>query len=453
MAQRPVRSAYWWRRLPDWVDRLAQVGVVATDPQDERVRKATLTLTSALITVLAVIWVVTYAAFGLWLSALIPFVYQLASVASIAAFARTKRYRFFRASQLSMMLLLPFLLQWSLGGFAASSAVALWALTAPVGALVFLELRRAVPWFVAFGALVAVSGLIDAHLTDADLPGWIVTAFFVLNVLGVSTTAYLVLQYFMRARERILAELEDQHLALQAEQEKSERLLLNILPAPIAARLKDSPRIIADGFKGVTVLFADIVEFTPIADRLPPDEVVALLNRVFSAFDLLADHHNLEKIKTIGDAYMVAGGLPIPRPDHAEAVAEMALDMTEEVDRCGREVGLPLAIRVGIDTGPVVAGVIGRRKFIYDLWGDTVNTASRMESHGLAGQIQVTSRAYDRLRGRYELRERGEIDVKGKGPMRTYLLLGRAPSGTEPAVITSGSPIAPEDSAQRTGGV
>jgi class 3 adenylate cyclase len=344
------------------------------------------------------------------------------------------------------------LLQWSLGGFAQSSAVALWALTSPLGALVFLELRRAFPWFVAFVALVAFSGIIDAQLTEADVPSWIVIAFFVMNVIGVSTTVYLVLQYFMRARERILAELEEKHLALQGEQEKSERLLLSILPAPIAARLKDSSDVIADGFTGVTVLFADIVEFTPLADRLPPEEVVALLNRVFSAFDLLTQRHDLEKIKTIGDAYMVAGGLPIPRGDHAEAVAEMALDMREEVDRCGGEVGFPLTIRVGIDSGPVVAGVIGRRKFIYDLWGDTVNTASRMESHGVAGQIQVTSRAYDRLRGRYELRERGEIDVKGKGPMTTYFLLGRAPPRTESGAITTRS-AAPEDSAQRTGSV
>ena len=441
MVPRPPRYSQWWRRLPDWVDRLAQIGVVPSDSDEERVRKATLTLTSALITVLAVIWVATYGALGLWLSALIPFVYQLASVVSIAAFGRTKRYRFFRASQLSMMLALPFLLQWSLGGFGRSSAVALWGFTAPLGALVFMELRRAFPWFVAFVALVVVSGVIDARLTEADVPSWIVIAFFVINVLGVSTTVYLVLQYFMRARERILAELEEEHVALQAEQEKSERLLLNILPVPIAARLKESPDVIADGFASVTVLFADIVEFTPLTDSLPPEEVVALLNRVFSAFDVLTQRHDLEKIKTIGDAYMVAAGLPIPKPDHAEAVAEMALDMREEADRCGREVGFPLAIRIGIDSGPVVAGVIGRRKFIYDLWGDTVNTASRMESHGLAGQIQVTGRAYERLSGRYQLRERGEVDVKGKGPMTTYLLIGRAPH-TAHAAIPTKSPAA-----------
>ena len=416
---------------PAFASRLARVGVVPSDSDEERVRKATLTLTSALITVLAVVWVGTYAALGLWLSALIPFAYQLASVASIAAFARTKRYRLFRASQLSMMLVLPFLLQWSLGGFGPSSAVALWALMAPLGALVFLDLRRAFSWFMAFVALVAVSGLIDAQLTDADVPGWIAIAFFVMNVLGVSTTVYLLLQYFMRARERILAELEEKHAALKAEQEKSERLLLNILPVPIAARLKESPEVIADGFASVTVLFADIVEFTRLADRLPPEEVVALLNRVFSAFDVLTDRHDLEKIKTVGDAYVVAAGLPVPSLDHAEAMAEMALEMREEADRCGREAGVPLTIRIGMDSGPVVAGVIGRSKFTYDLWGDTVNTASRMESHGLPGHIQVSRRTYERLKGRYELRERGELDVKGKGPMTTYLLVGRVPSQAE----------------------
>jgi class 3 adenylate cyclase len=191
--------------------------------------------------------------------------------------------------------------------------------------------------------------------------------------------------------------LRREHHLLLAEQEKSERLLLNVLPASIAARLKDTDEVIADAFADVTVLFADIVDFTRRSQQIAPEQVVQVLNGLFSVFDQLAKQRGLEKIKTIGDAYMVVGGLPDPRPDHAVAVANMALAMREEVAGRFDPSGRPLAVRIGIDTGPVVAGVIGTSKFSYDLWGDTVNTASRMESHGLAGCIQVTARTYERL--------------------------------------------------------
>ena len=221
------------------------------------------------------------------------------------------------------------------------------------------------------------------------------------------------------------AALDREHRLLQLEREKSERLLLNVLPRTIADRLKESEDVIADAFPDASVLFADIVGFTPYADRTPPEDVVRLLNTLFSVFDDLADRYGLEKIKTLGDAYMVAGGIPEPRPDHAEAIAEMALAMKDEIEARARE-GLDLRVRIGIATGPVIAGVIGRRKFIYDLWGDTVNTASRMESHGVAGGIQVTATTYERLRDSFSLERRGEIEVKGKGRMATYLLVGRA---------------------------
>jgi class 3 adenylate cyclase len=210
---------------------------------------------------------------------------------------------------------------------------------------------------------------------------------------------------------------------LDLEREKSERLLLNVLPASIATRLKQTEAVIADRFPDVTVMFADIVDFTRRSERIAPEQVVESLNELFSVFDQLARERGLEKIKTIGDAYMVVGGLPDPRPDHAVAVAEMALAMRAEVvGRCDPS-GQPLAVRIGIDTGPVVAGVIGTSRFSYDLWGDTVNTASRMESHGVPDCIQVTARTYERLRSSYRFERRGPIQVKGKGDIVTYLLV------------------------------
>ena len=236
----------------------------------------------------------------------------------------------------------------------------------------------------------------------------------------------------LQARIRACLEkkrLRDQEQAflekLQAEQEKSEKLLLNILPRAIAERLKQGNSTIADSFAEVTVLFADIVGFTKLAVQLDPTELVNLLNEVFSVFDRLADLHGLEKIKTIGDAYMVVGGLPTPEPNHAKAIAEMALDMQAAVSKVKTKTGETFSIRIGIHTGPVVAGVIGQKKFTYDLWGDTVNIASRMESHGVAGRSQVTKTTFELLRDFYQFQERGTIFVKDIGEMTTYLLLGK----------------------------
>ncbi|MEG4324231.1 adenylate/guanylate cyclase domain-containing protein [Microcoleus sp. herbarium5] len=212
--------------------------------------------------------------------------------------------------------------------------------------------------------------------------------------------------------------------ALRLEQEKSDRLLLNVLPQPIADRLKQDQSIIADTFAEVTVLFADIVGFTQISSQISPPQLVSLLNDIFSTFDRLAEKHGLEKIKTIGDAYMVVGGLPMPRSDHAEAIAQMAIDMQQAITNFSHTHNQDFSIRIGINTGPVVAGVIGIKKFIYDLWGDTVNTASRMESHGKPGCIQVTSAIYDILQDKYVFESRGAIEVKGKGQMNTYFLIG-----------------------------
>jgi adenylate cyclase len=224
-----------------------------------------------------------------------------------------------------------------------------------------------------------------------------------------------------RVEERTNA-LNETLKALQYQQEQSERLLLNILPEEIANRLKRGDSTIADTFANATVLFADIVGFTQMSARVSPTELVSLLNEIFSTFDQLAEKHGLEKIKTIGDAYMVVGGLPIPRSDHANAIAEMALDMLDAISDFSNTHNQDVSIRIGINSGPVVAGVIGIKKFIYDLWGDTVNTASRMESHGKPGCIQVTTATYQLLQEKYIFESRGAIAVKGKGMMNTYLL-------------------------------
>lgn len=240
-------------------------------------------------------------------------------------------------------------------------------------------------------------------------------------------------------RTRIAAGLEKKRLRdqeraflqqLSAEREKSERLLLNVLPAAIAERLKQGEATIAESYADVTVLFADLVNFTQLSARTPAPKLVEMLNEVFSSFDRLAELHGLEKIKTIGDSYMAVGGLPIPCANHAERVARMAIDMQKAIRDVNASRGTELAIRAGIHSGPVVAGIIGRQKFSYDLWGDTVNLASRMESHGQAGEIQVTESTKLKLEHLFRFTPRGPIQIKGKGPVPTYLL--NNPDGLQP---------------------
>jgi adenylate cyclase len=284
---------------------------------------------------------------------------------------------------------------WAAGHRVWALALTAWFVGAPVGYAIYQAARGIQP----------VLPLLDDILRDVAM-----------------FAAVLSLGEVVRSRHA----LDRAHRLLAAEQERSEQLLLNVLPAPIAARLKTGENVIADRFSDVTVLFADLVDFTRGSERVNPAAVVEVLDELFSAFDELARRHGPEKIKTVGDAYMVAGGLPVPRAGHAEAVADLALAMRDEVAHHQDASGQPLQLRIGIDTGPVVAGVIGRQKFSYDLWGDTVNTASRMESHGMAGHIQVTDRTYHRLRDRYRLEPRGLIQVKSKGAMTTYILVGRA---------------------------
>lgn len=244
---------------------------------------------------------------------------------------------------------------------------------------------------------------------------------------SVSRTAEIEALALARAEQA--SQLQQAFKQLEVEQAKSERLLLNVLPKAIAERLKEDTQTIAESFPEVTVLFADLVGFTKLAARISPTELVQLLNEIFTIFDRLAEKHGLEKIKTIGDAYMVVGGLPVQRRNHASAIAEMALDMQTEILNFNRKCHESFAMRIGIHSGPAIAGVIGTHKFIYDLWGDTVNIASRMESHGVPGRIQVSSTTYALLQSSYCFECRGPIPIKGKGEMLVYLLNGRKKDG------------------------
>jgi adenylate cyclase len=396
------------------VQRLLRLGALPTDTRDVRLRKSALVLTASFITVMGSAWTATYLWLGLPLAAAVPLSYQVISVVSLAWFARTADFTVLRVSQLGCMLVLPFVLQWILGGFDNSSAVMIWAFSAPVGALVFYGPRQATWAFLGFLGLTVVSALADPLLAaDAPrLPDLLRTAFFMLNIGALAAVVFVVMRYFVAAREQAQAE--------------TEALLQRVLPVSIANRLRAGEQPIADNHAQVTVLFADVAGFTGFVRAAAAGDVIDLLDRVFTEFDALAERHGLEKIKTIGDAYMAVAGAPQALDDHAGRAADMALDMLAAVERVGHDIGRPLELRVGLHSGPAMAGVIGQQKFAYDLWGDAVNVASRMESQGVPGRVQVSSAVVDLLGGRYRFEERGEIELKGLGPMRTFFLLGPA---------------------------
>lgn len=387
-----------------------------------------LLFSTGLMVFASVLWLAIYWSLGRRYSTLIPLTFQGLSVCTIVFYLKTRKLHPFCVMQLSLFLFTPFVLQWAIGNFVNASGVSLWALLAPVGAIVVLGTRDSVPWFIAYLFMQTMSGMFDYLLQwdTRQLDMQTVAVFFALNFISISAMVYLLLWYFSREKAKLTSELETQRLAVEMERELSDRLLLNILPRPIAERLKRQETNIADGHADVTVMFADIVNFTHMSEEMSPNETVHLLNDIFSEFDLLAERYGVEKIKTIGDAYMVAAGLQ--KNDDAlyvDAMANMAIDMQAFVLRYIAPNGEPLKLRIGLATGPVVAGVIGKRKFSYDLWGDTVNVSSRIASEAQPGFIQADSVTYRRLHNRFRFDEVHQIQVKGKGIMQVYNLLGK----------------------------
>lgn len=400
--------------------RLAELAAEAGDDPEIKLRKALLLRVSFLIILAAALWGVLYLIFSEPLAGAIPLSYSAFSLLTLLGFLATRRYDLYLAAQLVLILLLPFLLMVALGGFVNSSAVVLWSVLCPMAALVFDRPEKAPRWMLLYAGLLILGGALQPYvrLTNNLPPTMIVPLFFVLNLGTVSGIAFFLLYYFVREKDRA-------YRMLNQERERADQLLLNVLPKEVASRLKQSGQTIAEHFDSASVLFADIVGSTTLFADMEPGEIVDWLNEVFSAFDVLLDKYGLEKIRTIGDSYMVAAGVPSPRPDHARALALMALEMCEQLQQMPARNGRRIAFRMGMNSGPMVGGVIGKTKFHYDLWGDTVNTASRMESHGEVGKIQVTQQTYDLLRGEFDFEPRGLIPIKGKGELQTWFLLGR----------------------------
>ncbi len=297
-----------------------------------------------------------------------------------------------------------------LGGVGGSGALIVWSLLPAILSPILLGTRQTIYWASAFFILFGVSLFLPGALGQvSELPVEIENFLYLFNIGGISIFVLLIIQFFVSQRDRYL--------------ERSDSLLLNILPREIADILRNENRVIADAFDNASVLFADVVDFTPLSSRMSPVELVNLLNEVFSHFDTLTEKYKLEKIKTIGDCYMVASGIPRPRPDHAQAVTQMALDIIAYVQHHNFN-GRKLAFRIGVNSGPVVAGVIGQKKFAYDLWGDSVNTASRMESQGASNVIQVTRSTYELIKDNFLCEPQAPIQVKGKGQMEVWHVKG-----------------------------
>ena len=416
--------------------RLQNAGIEPDDSEELRLNKSLLMLATGLASVAIMIWVGIYWMLGPQFSTTAPLVFQFLLAANMLLYIKLRNFDFFRVSQLGLFLFLPFVAQWS-GTIISTSGVLLWGLLAPIGAILCIGVRQSIGWFIAWVVLTALSGTTDWYLADSliaqksAVPIRTTIVFFALNFISISTIIYLLLRMSIAEKRKMHVSLEEAHRQVQIEQERSEKLLLNILPGSIADRLKNSDKTIADGFADVTVMFADIVNFTQVAANMSPSQVFAMLNRIFSAFDELAEQFGLEKIKTIGDAYMVAGGLNEDLTDYSAAIADMALAMRDLLRRDFSVNASHLEVRIGIGTGPIVAGVLGKKKFIYDLWGDTVNIASRITSEGVPGMIQCDTTTYHRLATSFDFHEPQTIYLKGKGNMTVYRLIGRKGSAGE----------------------
>jgi class 3 adenylate cyclase len=397
---------------------ILDIGAHPDDDDETSIRKIRLNLASVLFATAALIWLA-----GDLLVDGNPLALAAAAVPVLAGinlllFRQHRRSGLYGPLQLGLMLAFPFVTRALIGPTSATAGLPVWAILAPTASLLCLGGRDSTPWFAGFVILTVATGVLlpaDAAASPLALAG---------HVTAVATVIYVQLRFAMGQRNKTRERLAEAHHQLRLAQERSERLLLNILPAPIAARLKDNTSTIADGHPEVVVMFADIVDYTRIASGMAPKAVFEMLNRIFCRFDELCEQHGLERIKTIGDGYMVAGGLHAHPVEPHAAMAALTLDMQAALRNHDFTDGLELEVRIGIASGPVVAGVVGRGKFIYDLWGDTVNLAFRLCTEGEPSTIQCDARAFERLRGAFVFAKPILLMLKGKGYVPVYRLQG-----------------------------
>lgn len=403
--------------LGGWIGFLADAGLASSDNEADRLRKRVLTLTTMTVVAVVGIWPLTYLFLGLPRAAVVPGTYVIVTALAYVVFARTKNEIAFRNVQLILFLVFPPVLQWVLGGYVGGSAVVMFSALAPVLSLMVVGRPWSTVFLVVFAIVATALGFADLLFRHAApaVPEGVVVALMVLNIVGVVTIIYFPLAFFIAAFRRA-------HDALQIERRRSDQLMTRLLPAPVVARLKAGERAIADELSSVAVLFADMVGFTPATEKVPARDIVRRLNLAFTVFDRLADERGLDKIKTIGDSYMVAGGISTDDPGNLLAVADLALAMRDAADSLSIDGATPLQLRFGVDVGAVIGGVVGQDMLSYDIYGDVVNTASRMASHGSPNRIHVTDRVRSRLDGEFAFEAREPISVKGKGMMETFFL-------------------------------
>jgi len=398
------------------IRRIQSVGGEFSDP-DLQVQKTVLVVLCLSVIPLSAIWISIELSIGNQALVASILIGAILSLFNLLLFAWMGNYKRFLSIQLTILLLWPVANHFAAGGLTASSNL-VWSMLVPLVAMLSSRPREAIPWVVAYFVLIGFTGLVEPMVfPDSGLNAADALFQYSFNLINISALLFLVVLYFIRQKNRA-------YELLQEEERKSEDLLLKVLPKEVAPILRSGKKTIAEQFESASILYADIVGFTPMSERMAPDEMIALLDEIFSSFDEIIDKYDLEKIRTIGDNYMVVSGAPRRRSDHAQALARAALEMADYARLIPPQDGEKVEFRIGMNSGPVVGGVIGQSRFHYDVWGDAVNTASRMESHGVPGRIQITSHTQEMLADDFIFERRGFTEVKGKGRMETWYLVG-----------------------------